>query len=63
MFEYGAPLMWVLAKENPQHQEVFHLACLGFKDLMAWISNTSDSRHLVTANLAVYQHLHDDFSA
>jgi retron-type reverse transcriptase len=51
MFEYGAPLVWAWARENPQHQEAFHLACSGFKDLMSWISNTSDSRHLVTANL------------
>jgi hypothetical protein len=51
MFEYGAPLVWAWAKENPQHQEAFQLACSGFKDLMAWVSNTSDSRHLVTANL------------
>jgi hypothetical protein len=48
MFEYGAPLVWAWAREN---QEAFHLATSGFKDLMAWVSNTSDSRYLVTANL------------
>jgi hypothetical protein len=48
MFEYGAPLVWAWAREKP---EAFDLAASGFKDLMAWISNTSDSRYLVTANL------------
>jgi hypothetical protein len=51
MFEYGAPLVWAWAQENTKHQQAFDLACSGFKDLMAWISNTSDSRYLVTANL------------
>jgi hypothetical protein len=48
MFEYGAPLVCAWATEN---QEAFHLATSGFRDLMAWISNASDSRYLVTANL------------
>lgn len=48
MFEYGAPLVWAWARNNP---EAFHRATHGFKDLMAWVSNTSDSRYLITANL------------
>lgn len=36
---------------QPSGQEAFDRACSGFKDLMAWISNTSDSRYLVTSNL------------
>jgi hypothetical protein len=48
MFEYGAPLVWAWARDN---REAFHCATHGFKDLMAWVSNTSDSRYLVTANL------------
>ena len=51
MFEYGAPLVWAWASEDRQNHESFQRGCEGFKDLMAWISNTSDSRHLVTANL------------
>jgi hypothetical protein len=48
MFEYGAPLVWAWAVEN---QDAFNQATTGFKSLMGWIANTSDSRHLTTANL------------
>ena len=48
MFEYGAPLVWAWAKDN---QEAFDHATSGFKDLMGWISNSSDSRFKITANL------------
>jgi hypothetical protein len=48
MFEYGAPLVWAWAREN---EEAFHLATARFKELMAWVSNTSDARWMVTANL------------
>ena len=48
MFEYGAPLVAAWAEQNP---EEFTLATSGFKHLLAWISNTSDQRWKVTANL------------
>jgi hypothetical protein len=48
MFEYGAPLVWAWARDN---LAAFQRATHGFKDLMAWVSNSSDSRYLVTANL------------
>jgi hypothetical protein len=48
MFKYGAPLVWAWARDN---REAFDRATHGFKDLMAWVLNTSDSRYLVTANL------------
>ena len=51
MFEYGAPLVWAWATENPRNQEAFCKSCSSFKHLMAWISNTSESKHLLTANL------------
>lgn len=51
MFEYGAPLVWAWVKADPANSGHFHVACHEFKDLMAWISNTTDARHLVTANL------------
>jgi hypothetical protein len=62
MFEYGAPLVWAWAQEN---RKSFNQAISSFKGLMAWISNTSDARWKVTANLcglallpARFQHLH-----
>lgn len=48
MFEYGAPLVWAWARD---HLDAFHRATHGIKDLMAWVSNTTDSRYMVTANL------------
>jgi hypothetical protein len=48
MFEYGAPLVWAWARDYP---DLFYQATSSFKDLMAWISNTSDTRYKVTANL------------
>lgn len=48
MFEYGAPLVWAWAVDN---RDAFDQATTGFKALIAWITNTSDSRHLMTANL------------
>lgn len=48
MFEYGAPLVWAWAQDN---LTAFRHATYGFKDLMGWVSNSSDSRYLVTANL------------
>ena len=51
MFEYGAPLVWAWATEMTHNRESFRRGTSGFKDLMAWIGNTSDSRHLVTSNL------------
>ena len=48
MFEYGAPLVYTWAQDN---QQAFEKATVSFKSLMAWISNTSNSRHKITANL------------
>lgn len=48
MFKYGAPLVWAWARD---HMDAFLSAARGVKDLMAWVSNTNDSRYLVTANL------------
>jgi hypothetical protein len=48
MFEYGAPIVWAWAQD---HLQEFLHAIAGVKALMGWISNTSGSRHLVTANL------------
>jgi hypothetical protein len=48
MFEYGAPLVWAWAQD---HLEAFRQATRGFHGLMAWVSNTADTRYRVTANL------------
>jgi retron-type reverse transcriptase len=48
MFEYGAPLVWAWAQQN---REEFDQVVAGFKDLIAWIANTSDRRWRMTANL------------
>ena len=61
MFEYGAPLVWAWATENAQNRESFRHGCAGFRDLMAWISNTSDGRHLVTSNLCGLSSLDERF--
>lgn len=61
MFEYGAPLVWAWATENPHHQASFRRGSSGWKDLMAWITNTSDSRHLITGNLCGLSSLDERF--
>lgn len=61
MFEYGAPLVWAWATENTHNRESFRHGTSGFKDLMAWIGNTSDSRYLVTSNLCGLSSLDERF--
>lgn len=58
MFEYGAPLVWAWALENP---EAFQQATVGFGDLMAWVSNTANSRTRVTTNLCGLSSLEQRF--
>lgn len=51
MFEYGAPLVWAWANESTESITQFRQSTATHKDLVAWIANSSNGRHLVTMNL------------
>lgn len=51
MVEYGAPLVWAWLEATPQDRSRFTASSAEYGKLMGWISNTSDQRYRVTANL------------
>jgi hypothetical protein len=51
MFEYGAPLVWAWAQEDPANMKEFDVRTHAMQDLMAWVGNYACGRHGITANL------------
>jgi len=61
MFEYGAPLVQAWVQEGPRNRTAFDHATAGFRELIAWIANTSDQRWALTSNFCGLSPLHARF--
>lgn len=61
MFEYGAPLVAAWRDKSPAHHKAFLKATEAFSSLMPWITNISDGRPWVTANLCSLSSLEHHF--